>query len=686
MRRFFAGLIVAALVVVMLPSIAVASATTSVTGMDTIAGLGTFVKGSGLQSGETVYFAVKHESSEYQLFETKASRDGKATIELADTYTRRAGTYTVSILNSEKRILGAVGSFVVYPDDPDMRMSRMYAQKKTFLADGVSAAEITVLVVDSFGNPIQNRSIAVVSNRPEDTVSALRAGMTDANGNATYVVRSTKTGAITLTALDSASNEVFQNKLSLTAVKRATLGLGGDDTFMASSFLALNTTAQESTTESFEIDGLDEPVTTNTTTSFEVIAKTAAGGIDTSYTGTVTFSSTDTNAVLPDDYTFQPDDLGQHSFDLGLTFKTVGTQELSVADVADETVEGSTTVSVEQLHGSAVDAEDVVITKPTEGSYGTSVMDVQGRATPNSEVEIYDNGRKLSTVTANASGIFSYTTGRLSDGEHVFFAKSQGFISSEVVITLDTRATAIHDVEITPNPAAPGGDVEISVTVDSDVQNMSLIVADTVVQLYRDDDSGETKFRTSITAPASSGSYPIDIILTDAQGNDGSFSEAATLVVDESLRDITSGVTFHVPSRVTGVQARAGNGTVTLTWDPAIDDTGVAFYKIYYGIDRSDLSLVAYTADPSTEWYVPSLQNGVEYFFQIVGVDDEGNEGDQRSGTVGSVPNGQGGSLSFADSTRSQPATSLPQDGPGLLGLLIPLGATGLFGALRRKR
>jgi hypothetical protein len=70
------------------------------------------------------------------------------------------------------------------------------------------------------------------------------------------------------------------------------------------------------------------------------------------YTGTVTFSTTDSDpgVVLPADYSFTPDDGGMHLFtDTGLgetTLLTAGDQMLTVTDTADDTITGNAIITV----------------------------------------------------------------------------------------------------------------------------------------------------------------------------------------------------------------------------------------------------------------------------------------------------------------------------------------------------
>ena len=75
-----------------------------------------------------------------------------------------------------------------------------------------------------------------------------------------------------------------------------------------------------------------------------------SGNIDTSYQGTVTFSTTDPDSgvVLPAEYTFTTGDGGDsgvHAFLGGVTLVTVGDQTLTVTDTVSG-ITGTTTVTV----------------------------------------------------------------------------------------------------------------------------------------------------------------------------------------------------------------------------------------------------------------------------------------------------------------------------------------------------
>lgn len=87
-------------------------------------------------------------------------------------------------------------------------------------------------------------------------------------------------------------------------------------------------------------------VTAGSAFSVSVTAKDASGTTATGYTGTVRFSSTDAQAVLPADYTFLAADSGTRTFANGAILKTAGSRSLTVHEVAAPAVAGSVAVTV----------------------------------------------------------------------------------------------------------------------------------------------------------------------------------------------------------------------------------------------------------------------------------------------------------------------------------------------------
>jgi parallel beta-helix repeat protein len=99
---------------------------------------------------------------------------------------------------------------------------------------------------------------------------------------------------------------------------------------------------------------LNAPDTVQSGTPFDitVAAVDPFGQVAVGYTGTVTFSTSDTDpgVVLPADYSFTLNDGGVHTFSntgLGeITLVTPGEQTLAVADTTDATINGNATITV----------------------------------------------------------------------------------------------------------------------------------------------------------------------------------------------------------------------------------------------------------------------------------------------------------------------------------------------------
>jgi hypothetical protein len=98
----------------------------------------------------------------------------------------------------------------------------------------------------------------------------------------------------------------------------------------------------------------------------------------------------------------------------------------------------------------------------------------------------------------------------------------------------------------------------------------------------------------------------------------------------------------EAPSDVENVVAIAGDGEVTLTWDVASDNTAVAGYKVYYGIDSvsEDGGEYANVEDVGNKisHTISGLDNNVEYFFAVTAYDDSDNESINYSVEVSTMP------------------------------------------------
>jgi hypothetical protein len=81
--------------------------------------------------------------------------------------------------------------------------------------------------------------------------------------------------------------------------------------------------------------------------TFSVAILDSSGNVASGYRGTIHFSSTDPQAVLPGDYTFTSSDAGRHTFQV--TLNSAGAQSVSVTDTAASSLSASRDVTVNAL-------------------------------------------------------------------------------------------------------------------------------------------------------------------------------------------------------------------------------------------------------------------------------------------------------------------------------------------------
>src|SRR5262249_44597715 len=158
-----------------------------------------------------------------------------------------------------------------------------------------------------------------------------------------------------------------------------------------------------------------------------VTAEDAFGNTATGYTGTVTFTSNDGQAVLPADYTFSAGDAGIHTFTLGVTLKTAGSEGITVADTADSSITGSDTVTVR-----AASASHYTLTAQASTTAGNAF------GVTVSAVDPYGNIDKSYTGTAHFSSSDPQAT---LPADYAFVSGDNGVHTFSSSVTLKTAGS-----------------------------------------------------------------------------------------------------------------------------------------------------------------------------------------------------------------------------------------------------
>ncbi len=346
-------------------------------------------------------------------------------------------------------------------------------------ADASTASIQSGIVVKAAG-----LSTLMVAGFPATTagvVQSFTVSATDAFGN----VATGYTGTVTFSGSDGLAslpaNYLFTNKDAGVHTFSATLKTAGTQSVAVKDTANAGLSATQSgisvtaaaTAGSFIVAGF--PATTaGVAQSFKVTVKDPFGNFTTSYTGTVTFSTSDVQAGLPANYTFTAADAGVHTFTA--TLKTAGTQSITVKDAAASTVMGSQTgiavnatataasltvagfpaTTAGVAHSFTVTARDVFgnLCSSYTGTLTFSTSDVQAGLPANYAFTAADAGVHTFTATLKTAGTQSIT---------VKDAAASTVVGSQTGIAV-SASTAVRFSFSTPSSVTQGVGFKFTVT------------------------------------------------------------------------------------------------------------------------------------------------------------------------------------------------------------------------------
>jgi hypothetical protein len=202
---------------------------------------------------------------------------------------------------------------------------------------------------------------------------------------------------------------------------------------------------------SFAVSGFPSPTTAGEAHTLTVTALDNSGNPLTGYTGTVHFTSSDPQAVLPADYTFTAADGGTHTFTVDL--KTAGTESITVTDKAATSFSG--TESGIMVNAAAASMMSVAgfpspITAGVAGNFTVTLKDPYGNIASG-----YTGTVHFTSSDGKASLPADYTFTAADAGVHTFSAtlKTAGTQSITAKDTVTGSLTGT-DGGIIVNPAA----------------------------------------------------------------------------------------------------------------------------------------------------------------------------------------------------------------------------------------
>jgi hypothetical protein len=288
-----------------------------------------------------------------------------------------------------------------------------------------------------------------------------------------------------------------------------------------------------------------------------VTARDAYGNTATGYTGTIHFTSSDSQAALPADYTFVPADAGSKSF--AITLKTAGTQSITATDTLTGTVTGSQSginvqaaaaslLEVNGYPGSTTAGDEHSFTVTARDQFGNIATGYAGTVTFTSD----DPQAVLpaNTTLTNGIGIFDATLKTVGTRSITATDTVTGTITgTQSGITVNHAAASVFELTTNTTNIRAGYPFSVTLTVFDAYQNIATGYTGTAGFTSSDPIAGLPADYAFV--PGDLGTHSFSITLNTV----GSQSVTATDTVDGALTDSVS-VTV-----------------VTLTADPANDLT-----------------------------------------------------------------------------------------------------------------
>lgn len=605
------------------------------TGMDTVAGSPTILTSSQTYANTQVIFEVAKPDGSSISIPAQTDASGVARAMFAGDNTKEAGIYGITAKFANNVSGGQLGSFVVLAG-PVSTVNSKVSPADQVIGSVSDRAFVTVTLLDDYENPISGHDVRLISSSTGDLIENTSTNVTDVNGQITFSISSKQSGAVVYTAYDVTADVVLNGK--------AKVAYFDDNAQILSNNIPSNYSYAAFGNASGNVDHLsfeNVPMIINPgeNISFKVTAYDNSDQVVMNYGGTVHFSVEigDVNYVaMPSDYTFTPQDLGSHTFSVALGFQRAGSYQLRVQDTGNQAVYGQFQFVVG--NGGQQNSGTVTITSPISGTYSNSVQVISGTASPGAKLKVFDGEIELASVVADVSGMFSFTSGVLADGLHKFIvAEVNGvgtilFSSSVVEVNIDTSGVKISSVVIEPaGTVDAGSQVTVKLYTGAKLSKASMLLADNIYELTVDP---EGFYVVQIPAPSEFGEYFLSFILKDESGNETRVDNQSKLVV---------GGQVTAPAYVADVfnlRATTDDRRVILTWDTVTQSTNpIQNYRVYMGFSPTDLTTAIDTFTSATTWYVPNLENGTEYTFAVVAVDNKSTVSAHFSNIVTATPN-----------------------------------------------
>ena len=302
-----------------------------------------------------------------------------------------------------------------------------------------SPASVTVTARDAAGN-VSTGYTGTVHFTSSDAQATLPANSTLTNGTGTFSVTLKTTGSQTVTATDTVTSTITGTSAPITVSSSAATHL----------LVTAPASAISGTPFSITVTALDQ------------FNNTAAG-----YTGTLHFTSSDSQAVLSANSTLTN---GTGTF--SATLKTAGSQTITATDTVTSSITGAAQITVPgAIASSTVVASNLNPSTVNQSVIFTATVSSSG-GTPTGSVSFSDNGSPIGACTSlalNGNGVATCSFAALTAGAHTILAAYNGstnFSASSGSVTQNVnKASTTVALASSQNPSVVNQPVTFTATI-----------------------------------------------------------------------------------------------------------------------------------------------------------------------------------------------------------------------------
>jgi hypothetical protein len=366
-----------------------------------------------------------------------------------------------------------------------------------------------------------------------------------------------------------------------------------------------NIIVQPAAASSLKVTGFPTPDTAGAAQTFTVTAYDAFGNVATGYTGTVHFTSSDSQAALPANFTITPEELGTFLF--SATLKTAGNQSITATDTTTGSITGSESNIVVQaaaLKALAVTGFPSSVTAGLAQNFTASAVDQFGNVISGYTGTVqFTSNDPLAVLPAN------YTFLTTDNGTHIFSAtlKSAGTRNLKATDTVTSSLTGTESGIVVKAAAASA--VKVTGFPTSETAGTSGNVTVTAFDTFGNVATGYTGV-VSLTSSDSQASLPPSY--TFAAGDAGVHLFAVTLKT-VGTQSITATDTSSLTASETGIVVKpASSSLLKVTGFPTSDTAGtsgnltVTAYDPYGNVATAYAGKVSLTSSDSQAVLPPS--------------------------------------------------------------------------------